>query len=446
MHNLFNATARGVTYWRKHKHHICYKCRQYGHISYDCINICKLCGNLHTGTVCIFSLLKLYRKINRKLKGSLIRDPEEIRKFIKESQEKILIETGEKKLEDYYMKLASKPKKYEGLSIAQPCRLNYPRKKKTLQDINREIREEMEKKGNSKIEVVKKIQQQRRDKLDELFAQLETSKPRENIQKTDVKKVNKKKGSKKIRDEKPQPNKKITSIQDLNKLILNSTIEEIEPVKPEPKVNFTKPVISVTNDKGPVTNGKESEDSLKKSKEIAAKVQLRFREEELKIKKINLDELDAIQKQVDKAKTELTNTKRWITDFQYYCCNKKELKNMEEKWEKLNKKSKKVEEKINKQYQKLKERKEEFYKKKDEFYNFKEEVYKRMKNDNEKARERVFHKFKQARKKNHITEIAGMYKRAQQIGYRGSFKKFKDDYFRNPTYFDEKYFPEKNWR
>jgi len=92
LYNLFSRTARGITYWRKHKHHICYKCRRYGHIAKDCPDICDKCGNLHNNTVCVHSMEKHLRKISEILEKNLIGDTEKIIKKIQETEQRIQIE------------------------------------------------------------------------------------------------------------------------------------------------------------------------------------------------------------------------------------------------------------------------------------------------------------------------------------------------------------------
>jgi hypothetical protein len=85
-------TARGITYWRKHRYHKCYKCHKYGHIAHDCENICLACGNLHNGSICVYSVEKLFKKINNKLEKCLIKDPEEIDRAIENFKNELQIE------------------------------------------------------------------------------------------------------------------------------------------------------------------------------------------------------------------------------------------------------------------------------------------------------------------------------------------------------------------
>jgi hypothetical protein len=92
LHNTFNSVARGITYWHKHRHHICYKCRKYGHIAKDCSKICQACGNLHNNTVCVYSIEKLFRRINNKLTNGIIRDPQDLTNRIQQCQAEIKVE------------------------------------------------------------------------------------------------------------------------------------------------------------------------------------------------------------------------------------------------------------------------------------------------------------------------------------------------------------------
>jgi hypothetical protein len=89
---MFNSAARGILYWRKHRHHICYKCRQYGHIAADCDKICTLCGNMHNDTVCVHSIEKFVRKIYGTIMKNVIKDPEKVADKIYETQCRINIE------------------------------------------------------------------------------------------------------------------------------------------------------------------------------------------------------------------------------------------------------------------------------------------------------------------------------------------------------------------
>jgi hypothetical protein len=78
LRNLFKETVRGVHYQKVHKHHKCYKCRKYGHIAEDCVNICENCGKLHEGSVCASSLQKLVTKILKIIKTNTIPDVERV--------------------------------------------------------------------------------------------------------------------------------------------------------------------------------------------------------------------------------------------------------------------------------------------------------------------------------------------------------------------------------
>jgi len=64
-----NNVILGITYWRQHRHHKCYKCRKYGHIAQDCENVCLLCDNIHPKTICVQTYYKTLRKIAKIMKG-----------------------------------------------------------------------------------------------------------------------------------------------------------------------------------------------------------------------------------------------------------------------------------------------------------------------------------------------------------------------------------------
>jgi hypothetical protein len=110
LHNLFNTTARGIEYWRKHRQHICYKCRRYGHIAVDCTKICELCGNLHNDSVCVHNLNKFYWKIQKILTNNIIKDPEKIAEKIKILQQSFHVEIT-----------ADNKRSYRGLTKRNPC-------------------------------------------------------------------------------------------------------------------------------------------------------------------------------------------------------------------------------------------------------------------------------------------------------------------------------------
>lgn len=78
LRNLFSETVRGIHYQKVHKHHKCYKCRKYGHIAEDCVNICINCGKLHDGGVCASSIQKLITKILKIIKTNTIPDVERV--------------------------------------------------------------------------------------------------------------------------------------------------------------------------------------------------------------------------------------------------------------------------------------------------------------------------------------------------------------------------------
>jgi DNA repair exonuclease SbcCD ATPase subunit len=89
LRELFNSTAMGVGYWRKHRHHKCYKCGKYGHIAADCNKVCPLCDNIHTNTLCVHSLIKLYEKIVEILKRNVLPDQEKLCKKIEAAKYRI---------------------------------------------------------------------------------------------------------------------------------------------------------------------------------------------------------------------------------------------------------------------------------------------------------------------------------------------------------------------
>jgi hypothetical protein len=64
-----NNVILGITYWRQHRHHKCYKCKKYGHIAQDCENVCLLCDNIHPKTICVQTYYKTLKKIAKIMKG-----------------------------------------------------------------------------------------------------------------------------------------------------------------------------------------------------------------------------------------------------------------------------------------------------------------------------------------------------------------------------------------
>lgn len=105
LHSLFDANARGICYWKKHRKHQCYKCNMYGHIAADCEKVCEKCQNIHNNSICVFSIEKLYRKIIKILREATIPDLEKVKNSIEVEMTKIEKENIQSLSKNKYLEL-----------------------------------------------------------------------------------------------------------------------------------------------------------------------------------------------------------------------------------------------------------------------------------------------------------------------------------------------------
>jgi hypothetical protein len=399
MHALFNATARGVTYWRKHRYHKCYKCGVYGHIAIDCSNICQLCGNLHNKTVCVYSLVELYRKINKKLTREIIRDPEEITRFVERKRMEITLKNSEEQREVIQEKIVRKPekkivkiKKYTNLGITTPCSYQY----KPPQDKLKEMLHKME--DTETLEVLQ-------IRLDNILKRIQ------NFGKIPKEKLSKK--------------RLIETRQALMNKILNK--------QKETTVN------NGNNGKGIITEQQKIvklEKWKPRTETIVVIKKMKVQEKKLLTKKTQ--ELQILE---EKLKKKINLNKKWITDYEAFHAQKRDLIKMEQQEEqakqRLNKITKTIDKKfenlknkqarINEKYDRINKAYKELKEKKQSFYNKKEQIYRDIHEKTMEANRREYESYKPNSYKNRMDREFKRRVDRYMAGYRDDYGTYYGD-------------------
>jgi hypothetical protein len=112
LYSLFNKTALGIQYWHKYKNKKCYICRNYGHRAAECNKICPHCQNLHNGTVCVYSVLTLFTKIENYLIRHTIDDEQATISYIEKTKAKLITMNTD-------LQIKSLSKNFDNLCIAK---------------------------------------------------------------------------------------------------------------------------------------------------------------------------------------------------------------------------------------------------------------------------------------------------------------------------------------
>jgi hypothetical protein len=308
----------------------------YGHIAKDCDNICPLCYNLHNSTVCIHSLIEFSRKVTKIIKNNVVKDPEEIRRTIKETKEKIQLENAKKAIDKYYE-----------LQIKPTCSFQFILEKHELQS-NKENKEKViENNGLIYEDVDDEFEQESKGEVNTVYEDNSDEEIIENDEEvTERQETLKEKYERwaKFEDESETENKPVIK--------MNTEIPEWRKCQKQYIGNeASKPVLRITH-------GNDITVNFRKNPDIIPLAVLKM------------------QIYLEDQKKELRKTQKYISDFKYFNQVKNDIKNMEKQQEKLADEIKKMKEW-------KKEKKDQFYqnlnKKREEFYKKKAQQYKRMK-------------------------------------------------------------------
>jgi hypothetical protein len=402
LYNMFDTTARGITYWRKHRTHKCYKCKAYGHIAPDCDNICNKCGNLHNKTVCVHSIEALLRKINKTLQSAVIKDPERLMKNLVKIQEEIEIEDLRSKQGSFSHLTIANPSSFSVVinSISKSTR-NFDQNQSTCKNIlentnksenlflcSQKIRCEykvLETKNKVKIskkEINAKIE-------DKIFP--EVAGPHEELKQKDPEKneANKKQkpnhsGGNSATLENSKKSVGLKKIRRKNKEEIQREVNEIEGLLTNKNtINIQEPKTINHNEALKKIRRKETEAVQKEENEIKAflshKGTVNIQEPhtinyEFKLPYPTLQQLTLWEKE-EKIEKKLRRIRLQRTQMELFLKNNTEIKKLQKLKDDLEKQVSKGQSKVNLSQQKLKQKWSEFNEAKNTFYRKKQQMY-----------------------------------------------------------------------
>jgi hypothetical protein len=416
MHTLFNATARGVTYWRKHRYHKCYKCGVYGHIAIDCSNICQLCGNLHNKTVCVYSLVELYRKINKKITREIIRDPEEINRFVERKRMEITLKNSEEQREVIKEKLVRKPEKkkvkivkYIDLGITTPCSYQYQPPLKEEDKLDKMMKELNQ---HETLEVLQ-------IRLDNILNRIQKfgNNPKEKLSKKKL-----------IETRKKLMDKILAKKQDNNGKNGNDNNGK--------NGNDSKQ----NQNNGIITIGETTEIKVEQWK-TKTETQVIIKKVKIQEKKILTKKNQELQIMEEKLKKKINLNKKWITDYEAFHAQKRDLTKMEQQEEQAKQRLKKITKTIDKKFENLKNKQarinekyehinqayKKLNKKKQAFYDKKEEIYNDIHRKTMEANRREYESYKPNSYKNRMDAEFKRRVDRYMAGYRDDYGTYYGD-------------------